>query len=144
MESKIKNFLIEKNKINKNKELLETKWTSKCKKKHNVLIQNCDLWSIPKGDRWNFTAEPFKVWHHGRSYKIFEFKKNEKHRIMENNRISFQKKTQRSSFKITTCERFQIVNNDALQELSSMSSQATAWHHITGRTPESLLVKLKY
>ena len=25
-----------------------------------------------------------------------------------------------------------------------MSSQATAWHHITGRTPESLLVKLKY
>ena len=77
MESKIKNFLIEKNKINKNKELLETKWTSKCKKKkHNVLIQNCDLWSIPKGDRWNFTAEPFKIWHHGRSsYKIFEFKK---------------------------------------------------------------------
>ena len=63
------------------------------KKKHNVLIQNCDLLSIPKGDRWNFTAEPFKVWHHGRSsYKIFEFKKNEKHRIMENNRISFQKK----------------------------------------------------
>ena len=76
MESKIKNFLIEKNKINKNKELLETKWTSKCKKKtHNILIQNCDLWSIPKGDRWNFTAEPFKVWHHGRSTKIFEFKK---------------------------------------------------------------------
>ena len=32
MESKIKIFLIEKNKINKNKELLETKWTSKCKK----------------------------------------------------------------------------------------------------------------
>ena len=66
---------------------------------------------------------------------------------MENNRISFQKKkkkTQRCSFEITTCERFQIVNNDALQELSSMSSQATAWHHITGRTPESLLVKLKY
>ena len=25
-----------------------------------------------------------------------------------------------------------------------MSSQATAWHHITGRTQESLLVKLKY
>ena len=74
----------------------------------------------------------------------FRIQKNEKHRIMENNRISFQKKTQRSSFKITTCERFQIVNNDALQELSSMSSQATACHHITGQTPESLLVKLKY
>ena len=45
-------------------------------------------------------------------------KKNEKHRIMED-RISFQKqnKTQRSSFKITTCERFQMENNDALQEL---------------------------
>ena len=75
MESKIKNFLIEKNKINKNKELLETKWTSKSKKKHNVLIQNCDLWSIPKGDRWNFTAEPFKVWHHGRSTKFSNSKK---------------------------------------------------------------------
>ena len=74
----------------------------------------------------------------------FRIQKNEKHRIMENNRISFKKKTQRSSFKITTCEWFQIVNNDALQELSSMSSQATAWHHITGCTPESLLVKLKY
>ena len=36
MESKIKSFLIEKNKINKNKELLETKWTSKCKKKKNT------------------------------------------------------------------------------------------------------------
>ena len=74
----------------------------------------------------------------------FRIQKNEKHRIVENNRISFQKKTQRSSFKITTCERFQILNNDALQELSSMSSQATAWHHVTGRTPEFLLVKLKY
>ena len=78
MESKIKSFLIEKNKLNKNKELLETKWTSKCKKKHNVLIQNCDLWSIPKGDRWNFTAEPFKVWHHGRSTKFSNKKKKMK------------------------------------------------------------------
>ena len=25
------------------------------------LFQNCDLWSISKGDRWNFTGEPFKV-----------------------------------------------------------------------------------
>ena len=62
----------------------------------------------------------------------------------QQNKLSKKKKTQRSSFEITTCERFQIVNNDDLQELSSMSSQATAWHHITGRTPESLLVKLKY
>ena len=54
----------------------------------------------------------------------FRIKKNEKHRIMENNRISFQKKkTQRSSFKITTCERFQIVNNDALQELCQVRQQ---------------------
>ena len=61
----------------------------------------------------------------------------------QQNKLS-KKKTQRSSFEITTCERFQIVNNDDLQELSSMSSQATALHHITGRTLESLLVKLKY
>ena len=41
-------------------------------------------------------------------------------------RISFQKqkKTQRSSFKITTCERFQMVNNDALQELCQVKQQS--------------------
>ena len=53
----------------------------------------------------------------------FRIQKNEKHRIMENNRISFKKKTPRSSFKITTCERFQIVNNDALQELCQVRQQ---------------------
>ena len=75
----------------------------------------------------------------------FRIKKNEKHRIIENNRISFKKKRNVLASKLRpACERFQIVNNDALQELSSMSSLATAWHHITGRTPESLLVKLEY
>ena len=38
--------------------------------------------------------------------------------------ISFQKqKPQRSSLKITTCERFQMVNNDALQELCQVRQQ---------------------
>ena len=32
------------------------------------------------------------------------------------NKLSKTKIPQRSSFKITTCERFQMVNNDALQE----------------------------
>ena len=63
----------------------------------------------------------------------FLIQKKEKHRIMED-RKSFQKqKPQRSSFKITTSERFQMVNNDALELV--MSSRATAWHHITGCTP---------
>ena len=41
-------------------------------------------------------------------------------------RISFQKqkqKTQRSSSIITTCERFQMVNNDDLQELCQVRQQ---------------------
>ena len=39
-------------------------------------------------------------------------------------RISIQnQKLQRSSFKITTCERFQMVNNDALQELCQVKQQ---------------------
>ena len=42
-------------------------------------------------------------------------------------RISFKKKkkknTQRSSFKITTFEIFQMVNNDALQELYQVRQQ---------------------
>ena len=40
-------------------------------------------------------------------------------------RISFQKrkKPERSSFKITTCERFQMVNNDILQELCQVRQQ---------------------
>ena len=39
-------------------------------------------------------------------------------------RISFRKKTtERSSFKITTCERFQKVNNDTLQELCQVRQQ---------------------
>ena len=74
----------------------------------------------------------------------FRIQKNEQHRIMED-RISFQKQktaTQRSSFKITTCERFKMVNNDT--SAGAMSSQATACHHITGHTPESLIVKLKH
>ena len=58
--------------------------------KKNVLIQNCDLWSIPKGDRWNFTAEPLKFGTTGEAQN-FRIQKNEKHRIMENNRISFKK-----------------------------------------------------
>ena len=33
------------------------------------------------------------------------------------------KKLQRSSFKITTCERFQKVNNDTLQELCQVRQQ---------------------
>ena len=57
------------------------------------LFQNWDLWSISKGDWWNFTGEPFKV-----SQKFgttdeaqnFRIQKNEQHRIMED-RISFQK-----------------------------------------------------
>ena len=62
-------------------------------KNATFLFQNCDLWSISKGDRWNFTGEPFKV-----SQKFgttdeaqnFRIQKNEQHRIMED-RISFQK-----------------------------------------------------
>ena len=71
-------------------------------------------------------------------HKIFELKKKEHFRIMEY-RISFKKKkkkkkkkTQRSSFKITTCERFQMVNNLTRRFTGAMSSQATAWHHVTG------------
>ena len=53
-------------------------------------------------------------------HKIFKFKKNEKHIIME----AFKnKKPQCSSFKITTCERFKMVNNDALQELCQIRQQ---------------------
>ena len=87
---------------------------------------NCDLWSIPKGDRWNFTGEPFKVWQNfGTTDQAqnFRIQKNEKHRIMED-RIKFQEqKPQRSSFKITTYERFQKVNIDTLQELCQVRQQ---------------------
>ena len=91
------------------------------------LFQNCDLWSISK-----VTDETLQESHlkfrkslaRRTKHKIFELKKNEQHRIMED-RISFQKqkKTQRSSFKITTCERFQMVNNDASQELCQVRQQ---------------------
>ena len=71
-------------------------------------------------------GEPFKDWQKfGTTDEAqnFRIQKNEQHRIMED-RISFQKqKTQRSSFKITTCERFQMMNNDALQELCQVRQQ---------------------
>ena len=51
MESKIKSFLIEKNKLNKNKELLETKWTSKCKKK-KTQRSNPKLWPLKHSKGW--------------------------------------------------------------------------------------------
>ena len=38
-------------------------------------------------------------------------------------KVSKNKKLQRSSFKITTCERFQKVNNDILQELCQVRQQ---------------------
>ena len=72
----------------------------------------------------------------------YRIRNNKQHRIMED-RISFQKqKLQRSSFKITTCERFQKVNNDTLLELCQVRQQIG--NHITGHIPESLLVKLQY
>ena len=55
----------------------------------------------------------------------FWIQKYELHRIMED-RITFHfknKKPQRSSFKITTCERCQLVNNDDLQELCQVRQQ---------------------
>ena len=47
-------------------------------------------------------------------HKIFQFKKmNNTESFMEYriNKLPKKKKTQRSSFKVTTCERFQMVNN---------------------------------
>ena len=52
----------------------------------------------------------------------FRTQKIEIQKIIED-RISFQKKKQRSSFKITTCERFQMGKNDALQELCQVRQQ---------------------
>ena len=54
------------------------------------LFQNCDLWSISKGDRWNFTGEPYKV---SQKFSTTDEAQNfriKKKRIMED-RISFQK-----------------------------------------------------
>ena len=64
-------------------------------KNATFLFQNCDLWSISKGDRWNFTGELFKVSQKfGTTDEAQNFwikkKKNEQHRIMED-RISIQK-----------------------------------------------------
>ena len=76
----------------------------------------------------------------------FWIQTNKPHGIVED-RISFQKQKQtnkqHSSFKITTCETFS-KKNEQWHFTGAMSSQATAWHHITRHTPESLLVKLKY
>ena len=90
MESKIKNFLIEKNKINKNKELLETKWTSKCNKKQR---SNPKLWPLKHSKGWQMKLyrNHLKFGTMGEAQN-FRIQKNEKHRIMENNRISFLKK----------------------------------------------------
>ena len=75
--------------------------------------------------------------------KIFELNKN-KQGIMKDrlNKLPNPEKPQRSRFKITTCERFQKVNNDTLQELYQVIQ--TIWHHITEYTAEPLLVQFKY
>ena len=56
------------------------------------LFQNCDLWSISKGDRWNFTTgEPFKVSQKfNTTDEAQNFRIQKKKKIMED-RISFQK-----------------------------------------------------
>ena len=63
----------------------------KMQKKHNVLIQNCDLWSIPKVTDETLQQSHLKFGTTGEAQN-FRIRKNEKHRIMENNRISFKKK----------------------------------------------------
>ena len=80
-------------------------------------------------------GEPFIDWQNfGTTDEAqnFRIQKKEQHRIMED-RIKYaskNKKPQRSSFKITTCERFQMVNNDALQELCQVRHHVTShWSH---------------
>ena len=55
-----------KRKISHLKKKIKTRNYSRLNKLQNAknrtfLFQNYDLWSISKGDRWNFTGEPFKV-----------------------------------------------------------------------------------
>ena len=54
-------------------------------------LQNCDLWSILKGERWNFTGEPFKVWQKFGTTDYaqnFWIQQNKQHGTVED-RISF-------------------------------------------------------
>ena len=46
----------------KNKDLLKTKKNFQIQKASTFWLQNGDLWSISKGEKWNFTEEPFKFW----------------------------------------------------------------------------------
>ena len=56
-------------------------------------------------------------------------------------RMSFQKKHNVLASKLRPVKDFKMWT---WYFTGSMPSQATAWHLITGHTPESLLVKLKY
>ena len=58
-------------------------------------------------------------------------------------RISFQKQKP-ATFSLQNYDLWKISNGEQWHFTGAMSSQATACHHITGHTPESLLVKLKH
>ena len=65
------------------------------------------------------TSETFKRVHN-------EIQKNKQHGIMEElpkTKKKNLKKKKSFNFKITTCERFQKVNNDTLQELRKVRQQ---------------------
>ena len=78
--------IFELKKINK-KDLWKTKLISKSKKTHrsSSKIVTSELWSISKGEKWNFTGEShlkFGTTDEGQNFQ-FQKKKNEQHGIME-------------------------------------------------------------
>ena len=74
-------------------------------------------------DSWDFFCTMHSILIFLEKLFNFQIQKNEHHGIMED-RISLKnKKLQRSSIKITTCDRFQKLNNDTLQELCQVRQQ---------------------
>ena len=77
-------------------------------------------------------------------HKIFELKQKQVNTELWEYRISFQKQKKNATFYLQNYDLWKISKGEQCHFAGAMSSQATAWHHITGHRPESLLVKLKY